>query len=43
MNDKNPSSFSIELDHPYSCSSRHINQTLSTLTEPQPPSPSSPP
>ncbi|CAF0927794.1 unnamed protein product [Rotaria sp. Silwood1] len=42
-NDKNPSSFSIELDHPYSCSSRHINQTLSTLTEPQPPSPSSPP
>ncbi|CAF1319473.1 unnamed protein product [Rotaria sordida] len=36
-------SSSIELDHPYSCSSRRIHQALSTLTEPQPPSPSSPP
>ncbi|CAF2341083.1 unnamed protein product [Rotaria sp. Silwood2] len=40
---KNLPSSSIELDHPYSCSSRRISQALSTLTEPQPPSPSSPP
>ncbi|CAF0775481.1 unnamed protein product [Adineta steineri] len=37
------SSSSIELDHPYSCSSRRVNQALRTLAEPQPPSPSSPP
>ncbi len=35
-------SSSIELDHPYSCSSRHVSQALRTLAEPQPPSPSSP-
>lgn len=37
------SSSSIELDHPYSCSSRRVSQALRTLAEPQPPSPSSPP
>jgi len=37
------SSSSIELDHPYSCSSRRVNQALRTLAEPQPPSPSSSP
>ncbi|UJR28328.1 hypothetical protein I4U23_009570 [Adineta vaga] len=36
-------SSSIELDHPYSCSSRRVSQALRTLAEPQPPSPSSPP
>ena len=40
---KHPPSSSIELDHPYSCSSRRVNQALRTLTEPQPPSPSSSP
>ncbi|CAF4110938.1 unnamed protein product [Rotaria socialis] len=39
---KHRPSFSIELDHPYSCSSRRVNQALYTLSEPQPPSPSSP-
>jgi len=34
---------SIELDHPYACSSSHINRALRTLMEPQPPSPSSSP
>lgn len=38
-----PSASSIELDHPYSCSSRHIHQALRTLSEPTPPSPSSSP
>ena len=38
-----PSSTCIELDHSYSCSSRHVNQALCTLAEPQPPSPSSSP
>jgi hypothetical protein len=37
------STSSIELDHPYSCSSRRVNQALRTLTEPSPPSPSSSP
>ncbi|CAF0924708.1 unnamed protein product [Adineta ricciae] len=36
-------SSSVELDHPYSCSSRRVSQALRTLVEPQPPSPSSPP
>ncbi len=36
-------SSSIELDHPYSCSSRRVNQALRTLAEPLPPSPSSSP
>ena len=40
---KYPPSSSIELDHPYSCSSRRISQALRTLAEPQPPSPSSSP
>ena len=40
---KYPPSSSIELDHPYSCSSRRVNQALCTLVEPQPPSPSSSP
>ena len=40
---KHPPSSSIELDHPYSCSSRRVNQALRTLAEPQPPSPSSSP
>lgn len=34
---------SIELDHPYACSSNHIDRALRTLVEPQPPSPSSSP
>lgn len=38
-----PSSSSVELDHPYSCSSRRVNQALRTLAEPLPPSPSSSP
>ncbi|CAF2410941.1 unnamed protein product [Rotaria sp. Silwood2] len=43
-NGKYRPSVSIELDHPYSCSSRHVNQALRTLVEPQLPSPSpSPP
>ncbi len=37
------SSSSIELDHPYSCSSRRVSQALRTLAEPLPPSPSSSP
>ncbi len=42
---KHPPSWSssIELDHPYSCSSRRVSQALRTLAEPQPPSPSSSP
>ena len=40
---KQPLSTSIQLDHPYSCSSRRVNQALRTLAEPQPPSPSSSP
>ncbi|CAF3404982.1 unnamed protein product [Rotaria sp. Silwood1] len=41
---KHRPSISIELDHPYSCSSRRVNQALRTLVEPQLPSPSpSPP
>ena len=40
---KDPPSSSIELDHPYSCSSRRVNQALRTLAEPLPPSPSSSP
>ena len=34
---------SIELDHPYACSSNHIHRALRTLIEPRPPSPSSSP
>lgn len=37
------STSSIELDHPYSCSSREVHQALRTLSEPTPPSPSSSP
>ncbi len=40
---KHRPSASIELDHPYSCSSRRVNQALYTLVEPQPPSPSTSP
>ena len=36
-------SSSVELDHPYSCSSRRVSQALRTLAEPLPPSPSSSP
>ncbi|CAF1140966.1 unnamed protein product [Adineta steineri] len=36
-------STSIELDHPYSCSSRRVDLALRTLVEPQPPSPSTSP
>ncbi|CAF0922089.1 unnamed protein product [Rotaria sordida] len=44
INGKHRPSISIELDHPYSCSSRYVNQALRTLVEPQLPSPSpSPP
>jgi hypothetical protein len=51
-NNSNPSSLlntggkhkpSIELYHPYSCSSDRVNQALCTLVEPQPPSPSTSP
>ncbi|UJR21156.1 hypothetical protein I4U23_024255 [Adineta vaga] len=40
---KHKPSTSIELDHSYSCSSRHVNQALLTLVEPEPPSPSTSP
>ncbi|CAF1028851.1 unnamed protein product [Rotaria magnacalcarata] len=39
VNGKHRPSVSIEPDHPYSCSSRHINQALRTLVEPQLPTP----
>ena len=40
---KHRPSTSIELDHSYSFSSHHINQALSTVVEPEPPSPSTSP